>query len=157
MKKALNIILMLLALALISVVGSGCLESFWLVGKPSPIAVDYGRADPNDFTAPVVTVGSVKRLRQEIAKVHIETQIDIGATLAKDTALYKLVKDEIDITIAAGKEQYKTWIGSVNEPGVLWSALMVVMGGGGMSAVLRRIWYTEAEVNVEREKAKNGQ
>lgn len=155
-KKILKVIgYVLLMGGVVSVVGSGCLRGFWLVGQPSPAAVLYGNEDPNKFDLPLVFLGDVQRLRQQIEIAHVVTQIDLEALTKKDRGIHTLVKNEVGLIVTEGQEQYGTWIGSVKEPGVLWSVLMMGAGGSGAAAILRKIWYTESEHQADVEKARN--
>ncbi len=154
-KKILKVLGCVLLVGIIFVVGSGCLQGFWLVRQPSPAAVLYGNEDPNKYALPLVFLGDVQRLKQQIEIAHIVTQIDLEALTKKDRGIHTLVKNEVGLIATEGEEQYGTWIGSVKEPGVLWSVLMMGAGGGGAAAILRKIWYTETEHQADVEKARN--
>ncbi len=154
-KKILKFIGCILLVGIIFVVGSGCLRGFWLVPRPSKAARVYGKADPNKLNAPLVFLSEVEELQRQIAIAHIITQIDLNALQKKDKGIHTVVSDEVKIIVDTGAAQYGTWIGSVKEPGVLWSVLMMGAGGGGAAAILRKIWWTETEHQAEVEKAKN--
>lgn len=154
-KKISKVSMYVILACIIFVVGSGCLRGFWLVPRPSSTALSYGRADPNKFDLPLVFLADAENLRQRIRAGHLVTQIELRAGLDTDDGLYTLTNDEATVIIDEGKEQYGTWIGSVKEPGVLWSVLMMGAGSGGAAAILRRIWWTEQEHQAEVEKAKN--
>jgi len=79
----------------------------------------------------------------------------LNALQKKDEGVHTVVSDEVKIIVDTGRKQYDEWIGSVSAPGVLWSAVMLGAGGGGMFAALRKMWWTEAEHQVEVEKARN--
>jgi len=136
------------------IVFSGCVEQFWLADQASLTAVKYAGKDPNDFKPPITTIGNLEKLKIAVAETHIEKQIRLRAQLDTDDGLYSLTADEVGNKIQNAKQQYQTVIGTLEQPGVAWTALTALLTTGSTAAVLRKIWYTEAEHQAEIAKAK---
>jgi hypothetical protein len=151
----------IIIIAAVILLCTGCVfEQFWPTEQASPVIVGYNNKDPNDFNLPISTLGNLKKLQKETEKTHLDNQTYWKARLAVDEGTYGLAKSELEIKITTAEQQFQTYVGSPQSPGILWGLLYAGGGATGMMAALRKMWYTEAEhqqkVAEEVEKATNG-
>jgi hypothetical protein len=146
-------VLIVIAVSLSVVVMSGCLEQFWPAEQVSPTTVKYAGKDPNGFKLPITTLGNVEKIKLAVEETYLERQIRLKSEMDIDGGKHSIAKNELDVNIQQAKEQYQTVIGSLDSPGVLWTALTALLSGGAMRWITTLTHYSEEEYQAGVKKA----
>ena len=106
----------------------------------------YVGKDPNVWSYDCL--GSLKEINDESTLKHNLTQSELNYLADRDNLTYTtVIRQGLSAQETAQKEaEAAMGLGS--------AAIGAILGGGGMAAVLRRIWFTEKE--VKKIVAKNG-
>ncbi|MFA5158144.1 MAG: hypothetical protein WC451_03110 [Patescibacteria group bacterium] len=131
-------------ICLVLVFTAGCfMDQFWPSDQISPVAVKYIGKDPKDFKLPISTLGNLKNLKAEADKVHLDTQVELQAKLAVDSNTYSMAHAELKVKI---EEAEKSAAQAVN---IGWMLASAIAGGGGMLTHLKKVMYSEEELNAK--------